>query len=199
MADEKEQKELTLIQKYDTVLDVLYTESGKSPTFDDILGKLGTDGYNIHWGEVWDVINTMIKDGFIYQVIQEDDPEKKPRYLLSFNGKLLKETGGLEKKLAREKKKEETNVLLDASNLKTGRWTRTNIIITIVTGSITLIAVLTNLGITINRESKESIRQLRDSIQQAKTQENASELNKNIHQIHQALQDTAKVKVKIEK
>lgn len=197
MADEKEQKELTLIQKYDTVLDVLYTESGKSPTFDDILGKLGADGYNIHWGEVWDIINTMIKDGFIYQVIQEDDPDKKPRYLLSFNGKLLKETGGLEKKLAREKKKEETGVLLDESNLKTGRWTRTNIVITIITGSITLIAVLTNLGITINRESKDSGRQLKEFIQQAKAQENVIELNKTIKKINKTLEDTAKVKVKI--
>jgi len=198
MADE-EKKELTLLQKYDTVLDVLYTESGKSPTFDDILGKLGFDGYNIHWGEVWDIINTMTKDGFIYQVIQEDDTEKKPRYLLSFNGKLLKETGGLEKKLEREKKKDATDVLLDASNLKTGRWTRNNIILTAITGGITLIALLTNLGITLNRESKELQRHLKDSLQQVKQQDNSSELNKEIRQIRQYLQDTANVKVKIGK
>jgi len=187
--------DLTLLQKYDAVLEVLYEKSGQSPTFEFIQMALEQNGKKVDGGEVWDILNTMAKDGFLYIVMQSE----KERYLLSFNGKLLQETGGLEKKIEREKGNEKLKSDLNDSNLKTGRWTRTNIIITIIIGSITLIAVLTNLGITINRESKESTRQLRDSTQRAKEQENALELNKEVRQIRQTLQDTSKVKVKIVK
>jgi hypothetical protein len=66
-------------------------------------------------------------------------------------------------------------------------------------GGITLAALIINLGITINRESKEDHRQLKDSIQSQKIQQNPTELNKQLSLIHQTLSDTAKVKVKIEK
>ncbi len=190
-------QELSLLEKYDAVLDVLYDISGKSPTFDRIQASLVKNEKKVDGGELWDILNTMIKDNFVYFV--KNNQTEEELYLLSFNGKLLKETGGLEKKLNTEKKKDQLNIDLNEFNLKTGRWTRINIVITSIIGSITLIAVLTNLEITINKESKELSRHLKDSLQQTKTQENASELNKNLLQIRQTLQDTAKVKVRIEK
>jgi hypothetical protein len=155
------------------------------------------DKKKVHWGEVMDNLYAMIGDGYLYGHFTNQ--KQQQIFLLSFNGKLLKETGGLEKKIEREKAKEKLDSDLNDSNLITGRWKRTNIVITIIIGSITLIAVLANLGITINRECKESSRQLRDSMQQSKTQENALELNKELHQIFLSLKDTIKVKVKIAK
>jgi hypothetical protein len=189
--------DLNLLQKYDAVLDVLFKESGKSPTFDDINKVLLEEKKKVHWGEVMDILYTMIGDSYLYGHFTNQ--KKEQIFLISFNGKNLKETGGLEKKIEREKIKEQLSSDLNDSNLKTGRWTRNNIILTAITGGITLIALLTNLGITINRESKESQRHLKDSLQQVKSQENASELNKELRQIHQYLQDTAKVRLKIEK
>ncbi len=192
----KTKPELPLLQKYDAVLDALYNTSGDSPTFDKIMLKLNEMGRKVDDGEVWDILNTMIKDGYLYFVHHNE--KNIDVYLLSFNGKYLKETGGLEKKIEREKTKEELNNKLNDSNLKNGKWTRNNIILTSITGGITLIALLVNLGITLNRESKELQRHLKDSIQQVKSQENASELNEEIRQIRQHLQDTSK-KIKIVK
>ncbi|SRR6266536_5459461 len=195
--EQKSFQDLTLLQKYDAVLEALFDKSGNSPTFDYINDILLERKKKIHWGEVMDILNTMEGDKYLYDHFTNKDGIQI--FLLSFNGKYLKETGGLEKKIEREKAKEKLDSDLNDSNLKTGRWTRTNIVITSIIGSITLIAVLTNLGITINRESKESSRHLKDSLQQIKTQESALELNKELHQIRQTLQDTAKVKVRIEK
>lgn len=96
--------DLTLIQKYDEILTVLYDESGNSPSFDDITGKLGGKGLNIHWGEIVDVLFTLDKEGLIYKVTLQDDPTNEIRYLLNFAGKRLKEDGGLAKKLVANKK-----------------------------------------------------------------------------------------------
>lgn len=190
-------EDLLLLEKYDAVLDVLFSESGKAPTFQDIEKKLKENAKKIDGGEVWDILNTMMRDGYLYFVPHEE--KNAEVYLISFNGKYLKETGGLVNKIEREKTKQKLDSDLNESNLKTGRWTRSNMIISVIIGSITLIAVLANLGITVNRESKETGRKLRDSLQEVKTQQNASQLNRELHQIYQVLQDTSKVKVKIER
>src|SRR4051812_5865590 len=95
---------MTLIEKFDAVLDVLYSESGKAPTFQDIETKLIENGKKVHGGEVWDILNTMMRDGYLYFV--QHEVKNQEVYLISFNGKLLKETEGLEKKLEREKMNE---------------------------------------------------------------------------------------------
>ncbi len=97
--------DLTLIQKYDEVLTVLYDESGNSPSFDDITGKLGAKGLNIHWGEIMDVLFTLDKEGLIYKVTLQEDKTNEIRYLLNFAGKRLKEDGGLAKKLVSDRKR----------------------------------------------------------------------------------------------
>lgn len=191
--EQKSFADLTLLQKYDAVLKVLFDQSGNDPTFDRILEFLLKEKKKIHWGEVMDILNTMAGDGYLYSDYKNKNGIQL--FLLSFNGKYLQETGGLENKIEREKAKEKLSSDLNDSNLKTGRWTRNNIVLTAITGGITLIALLTNLGITLNRECKESKRHLKDSLQQVKSQENASELNKEVRQIRQYLQDTAKMKV----
>lgn len=148
-------KELALIEKYDIVLDVLYSESGKSPSFDDIVAKLMADGYNIHWGEVMDILLTLDREKYIYQVSLVEDPNKSIRYLLSFNGKLLKELGGLEKKLAREKEKEVLAIAQSKSTINAVKWTKANIAIGLLISITTLSVVLFTCSRDTNKYNRE--------------------------------------------
>jgi hypothetical protein len=49
-----------------------------------------------------DILNSMMRDGYLYFVKHTD--KNAEVYLISFNGKLLKETGGLANKLDRDEK-----------------------------------------------------------------------------------------------
>jgi hypothetical protein len=189
--------DLTLLQKYDAILDVLFKESGNAPTFDDINTILLTEKKKIHWGEVMDILYTMIGDDYLYGHFTKTDVNGKPVqiFLISFNGKYLKDTGGFEKKIEREKAKEKLNKDLNDSNLKTGRWTRRNMIYTGSTAAITIIALITNIVLTQSREAKQNKQQVQDSVQKTKQQKLDSELNQEVRQIHQRLQDTLSIHV----
>ncbi len=180
---------MTLIEKFDAVLDVLYSESGKSPTFEYIQEVLAKNSKDVHWGEVWDILNTMNKDGFLYIVSQDN----KERYLLSFNGKLLKETGGLEAKLKREKDREILTNQQITSTIKTDRFSRRSTRV-----SIGLALLVMGLQFyTIYRENsknKESaLKEKKELVQQQKIIQNDSIMNQELHWISLPLQDTAKV------
>jgi hypothetical protein len=94
---------MTLIQKFDAVLKVLYDISGSRPTFGRVLALLRKRKQNIHWGEVWDIFIKMRKDGILH-------PEVGAIYrnrmeilnLISFEGKIMYETRGLKGKMRRE-------------------------------------------------------------------------------------------------
>jgi len=129
--------DLTLTQKYDTVLDVLYSESGNSPSFDDITGKLGADGYNIHWGEIMDILFTLDKEGLLYKVTLQEDPTNTVRYLLNFAGKMLKEEGGLGKKLVANKKRWHERNPLTFAFLTTLGAAVISVIVSVVTDKVT--------------------------------------------------------------
>lgn len=95
-------KELTLIQKYDAVLDALYDLSGDAPTFDDIDNKIISNKKKVHGGEIWDILNKMRRDFIIRERIFKNDDNLKEIYLIDFEGKLMKEKGGLKGKIKRE-------------------------------------------------------------------------------------------------
>lgn len=189
--------DLTLFQKYDAVLDVLFIESGNAPTFDDINNVLLTEKKKVHWGEVMDILYTMMGDDYLYGHFTKTDTNGKPVqiFLISFSGKYLKETGGFGKKLEREKAKDKLDKDLNESNLKNGRWTRRSMIYTGITAAITIIALITNIVLTQGRETKQKQQQSQDSGQKVKQQELDSELNQEIRQIRQRLQDTLDMNV----
>jgi len=95
---------MTLVQKFDAVLDALYDISGQRPTFGRILALLRKRKHNIHWGEVWDILNKMRRDGVIREPIIQNNIKgvDKEIYLITFEGKLMKERNGLKGKFWRE-------------------------------------------------------------------------------------------------
>jgi hypothetical protein len=98
-------KELTLVEKFDAVLDALYDISGKRPTDTRIMLLLKKRGIKIDVGEVWDIFIKMRQEGLLHQEVKAIY-SKRPNevlHLIHFNGKYLKETNGLKGKLEREK------------------------------------------------------------------------------------------------
>ncbi len=95
---------MTLIKKYDAVLEAVYCISGKRPTFGRILAFLRKKNHDIHWGEVWDILNKMRRDHIIREQIFQNDIKgvDKEVYLIDFEGKLMYERDGLKGKIWRE-------------------------------------------------------------------------------------------------
>lgn len=195
--EQKAFSDLTLLQKYDAVLDVLDSESGKAPTFDDINRVLLTEKKKVHWGEVMDILYTMIGDKYLYGHFANQ--QGKQIFLLSFNGKLLKDTGGYEKKLEREKQKELLSNRQLTKSIEVSRWTKWNIGLALLMSATTLTVLLFTCNRDTYRYRKESERQKKDSLTQVQTQENTKGFKEELHQISLSLNDTTKVKVKIEK
>lgn len=106
-------EELNLTQKFDAVLDALYEISGKHPTFRRIIALLYARNKKVDAGEVWDIMVKMQRDNLLHP--PEPVRSKKPNqnrpemtqsdsiHLITFEGKLLKERGGLKGKDEREK------------------------------------------------------------------------------------------------
>jgi len=189
--------DLTLLQKYDAVLDVLSSLSGDALTFDDINATLLKDKKKVHWGEVMDILYPMIGDDYLYGHFTKTDKTGKSFqiFLISFNGKLLKDTGGYEKKLEREKTKTElTNRQLNAS-ISSVNWSKANIVIGLLFAATTLIFVISNWNINNKTYHRILNRDRKDSIQQSMKQQAESQPNKETLQISVSLQDTAKVKI----
>jgi hypothetical protein len=149
--------DLTLFQKYDAVLGVLYSESGKAPTFDDINKVLLTEKKKVHWGEVMDVLYTMIGDNYLYGHFTNQ--KKEQIFLLSFNGKLLKEGGGISTKLQREKDKEELDIKLKGISIGNIKFTRilayASFILALTLGAVQIIKFLNER----NKQEQPSITQ----------------------------------------
>ena len=96
---------VTLIDKYDTVLKALYDISGKRPTFGRILALLRVRKETIQWAEVWDILIKLEKEQFIHPGIT-DRTSKIPTeviHLITIDGKIFHEKGGLKGKIEREK------------------------------------------------------------------------------------------------
>jgi hypothetical protein len=96
-------KGLTLIQKFDAVLEALYCLSGKRPTFDRINKFLRVKKKNVHWGEVWDILEKMQREFLVHQPRTHQDRPNEILHLITFEGKLMHERNGLNGKLFREK------------------------------------------------------------------------------------------------
>ena len=95
---------MTLIEKFDSVLKALYDISGKRPTFGRIMALLRVRKKNIHWGEVWDILNKMIRDNLLHPGVTVPN-SKRPNevlHLITFEGKLMHERNGLKGKIRRE-------------------------------------------------------------------------------------------------
>ncbi|RTL59086.1 MAG: hypothetical protein EKK37_12310 [Sphingobacteriales bacterium] len=189
--------DLTLLQKYDAVLDVLYSESGKAPTFDDINAALLKEKKKVHWGEVMDILYTMIGDDYVYgHFTKKDATEKDVQiFLLSFKGKLVKETDGYAKKLEREKTKTDlTNRQLTAS-ISSVNWSKANILIGLLLAATTLLFVISNWNINNKTYHRILDRDKTDSIEQSERQQSESKLNKVSLRVSLSQEDTVKVKI----
>lgn len=98
-------EELTLIEKFDAVLDALYDFSGKHPTFFRLRAILRARKKKIHWGELMDIMVKIEKDGLAHPKVQSKYKKRKNAewvHLITFEGKLLKERGGLKNKVRKE-------------------------------------------------------------------------------------------------
>jgi hypothetical protein len=95
---------MTLIEKFDAVLKALYDISGKRPTFGRIMALLRVRRKNIHWGEVWDILNKMIRDNLLHPgvIVPTSERPNEVLYLITFEGKLMCERNGLKGKIRRE-------------------------------------------------------------------------------------------------
>lgn len=78
-------------------------------------------------------------------------------------------------------------------------WTKGNILIGALISITTLSVVLFNCNRDTDKYHKELERQQKDTLQQRQINQSVLELKKELHQISLSLQDTAKVKVKIER
>lgn len=188
--------DLTLLQKYDAVLDVLSSLSGDSPTFDDINAALLKEKKKVHWGEVMDILYTMIGDDYLYGHFTKTDENRNSFqiFLISFNGKLLKETGGYEKKLDREKTKTELiNKQLSVS-ISFVNWSKANIVISLLFAATTLVFVVRNWNINDKTYHRILDKDKKESIEQSMKQKAESKQRKETFRISVSLQDTAKVK-----
>ncbi|MEN6463317.1 MAG: hypothetical protein ABFC94_18355 [Syntrophomonas sp.] len=97
-------EELTLVQKFDTVLEMLYLYSGKRPTSGRVIAFIRAKNKKIDPGEVWDIMNRMVEDKLVSIVAATvNKKQNTPLYLLKFEGKIMYERGGLKGKLKREK------------------------------------------------------------------------------------------------
>ena len=195
--EQKSFLDLTLLKKYDAVLGVLYSESGKAPTFDDINKVLLTEKKKVHWGEVMDILYTMIGDGYLYGHFTNQ--KQQQIFLLSFNGKLLKETGGLERKLEKAKSDDVLKSDQLTKAIEVSKWTKWNIGLALFMTATTLSVLLFTCNRDTNRYRKEFEKQSKDTLRQEEINKSVLELKTELHQISLSLQDTAKVKVKIEK
>ena len=99
--------ELTLIQKFDAILDALYEISGKRPTYHRIKKVLRVKDLKIEDGEIWDILVKMETDKTVHLPVLNPNPKFPNEYLhlITFEGKLLKERGGLKGKIERDKAK----------------------------------------------------------------------------------------------
>lgn len=97
------------------------------------------------------------------------------------------------------KEKEEREMKSVESTIKTGKWTRTNMIISGLLAATTTMVVVTNYfgnkAQTLQEDKKEKL----ESSRQLEMRQDVQELTKQLHQISLILSDTAKAKVKIEK
>lgn len=91
---------MTLLEKIDLVLKVLYEESGHNPTLPYIQGLLKDKEIDV--GEIRDCIQKLNKDGFVryeYEGNFVDFYDDYAHFLISFDGKFFYETyGGYENK-----------------------------------------------------------------------------------------------------
>jgi len=189
--------DITLLQKFDAVLDVLYSESGNAPTFDDIHAALLEAKKKVHWGEVMDVLYTLIGDGYLYGHFTNQ--QKQQIFLLSFNGKLLKETGGLEKKLEKGKRDDTLKSDQLTKSIEVSKWTKWNIALALLMSATTLSVLVFTCTRDTTRYNKEAEQRLIDKQQQVQTRKSDSISLQKPLEISVSLKDTAKVKVKIEK
>jgi hypothetical protein len=193
--EQKSFLDLTLLQKYDAVLGVLYSESGKAPTFDDINKVLLTEKKKVHWGEVMDVLYTMIGDNYLYGHFTNQ--KKEQIFLLSFNGKLLKEGGGISTKLQREKDKEELDIKLKGISIGNIKFTR-------ILAYASFILALTLGAVQINKFVNERNKQEQPSITPTQVEQllqSQRETAEHLRLLRQAklLTDTSVKKIKIVK
>lgn len=96
-------EELTLIQKFDTVLEMLYLYSGKRPTAGRLMAFIRAKNKKIEPGEVWDIVGRMVDDKMVEIVgATVNKKANTPLYLLKFEGKIMYERGGMDGKVKRE-------------------------------------------------------------------------------------------------
>lgn len=193
--EQKSFPDLAILQKYDAVLDVLYSESGKAPTFDDINIILLTEKKKVHSGEVMDILYTMIGDKYLYGHFANQ--KKEQIFLLSFNGKLLKEGGGISAKLNREKDKEDLDIKLKGVSIGNIKFTRilayASFILALALGAVQIVKYFTERNKPEQQNiSPEQVEQLLQSQQQ--TAEHLQQLRQTI-----LLTDTSVKKIKVAK
>jgi hypothetical protein len=195
--EQKSFADLTLLQKYDAVLNVLYSESGKAPTFDDINAAIVKEKKKVHWGEVMDILYTLIGDGYLYGHFTNQ--QQQQIFLLSFNGKFLKETGGLEKKLEKEKSDDNLKSEQLAKSVEVSKWTKWNIALALLMTATTLSVLIFTCTRDTTRFRKESKKQLIDKQLQSQTRKCDSISIQKPLKVSPSLKDTVKEKEKIEK
>lgn len=94
---------MTLIQKYDAVLEAVYYISGKRPSFIRIKKFLTIRGKSMDDGEIWDIFEKMQRDFILHTPRVHESRPTEILHLITFEGKLMHERNGLKGKLWREK------------------------------------------------------------------------------------------------
>lgn len=140
-------KDLTIIEKFDAVLKVLYDISGKRPTFGRITALLLFRKQKVDGGEIWDIIRKMQREFLLHPDIK-DSSSKTPNeiiYLITFEGKLMWERNGLAGKMYREK--------------FTKTWITSISILTLVIAALSLYFSLSSVSDSTLNKINESITQ----------------------------------------
>lgn len=152
------------------------------------------------------LINKMIDDGYVDFIDKVED--RKSASLITYEERtmltavgyyFIASKNGYKAKEKQAKAKDKLATDLNDSNLKTGKWTRKNILVTGSIAVITLMFVIGNWYINYKKYHQESYKLKTVSLQDLKQQQDSEKLFQELGQIRQYLKDTANVKVKIEK
>ena len=167
---------MTLIQKFDAVLKALYDISGKRPTFGRIMALLRVRKQTIHWGEIWDILNKMLRDNLIHpgQTVPKSKRPNEVLHIITFEGKLMHERNGLKGKIRREN--------------FTKYWVSTLSILTLIIAGLSLYYSTTSVN-------DSTVNKLDETLKKGLSQQDSMQkLEKNKLQILQAIADSVSKK-----
>lgn len=95
--------------------------------------------------------------------------------------------GGFSKIYEIENRKDLRDEELRSSTVRTGKWTRRNMVISGILAATTTMVVLTNYFDNKTKKLQEDIRERSDTLRQSEIRQDVQELTRQLHQISQSL------------